>query len=667
VNVNDKTQLLRSVFSKNRTEELGYDVWRHFVIPPFYDRPDLKAARKPRVIVGGRGCGKTMLLRYLSHQSTFSPSRAIIPEEAFEHVGLYWRADTQFACLMDKRGIEPDVWQTAFNHWTALVLAIEILRSLSSIEGSRQEILTPEQTRKLDFSRLRAFDDFPPSREDLLVALEQRLWKFQTWVNNARTMPPPIFLPGRDFLLALIQSVRSQLPPLSDTTYFAYVDEYENLPTYQQRVINTWLKHSEEPLIFNLAVKRHGIQTNETVGNEFIADIHDYRTHDLDDYLEDDFEVFAAEVLFLQLSMAGIPASPSPVSDEVLRDPAKLPDRRRTEYQKKVVQSAESLFPDVTEADLATEVFQDDALSQTLRRRIELALRKRGNSSSLDRFFRPQIPSASTIAPALLNRDSLKPDEIAEEMDKLERGQDNRFLGKTDWVHNNFIGCLLLLYDPYSRACPFYAGFHTFCHLARGSLRHLLELCHKSIYQASVDLDLLNWPLAPQEQAEATRLASTAFLGEVRSFGRLGNRLHSFVMRLGTLFKLAHQRPTQSEPEQTHFSVSTGREQLTQEDKDFLLEATKWSVLFEEKGTKKKEPYVPEDTEYVLNPIYAPYFHISYRKKRKVELNTSELICLIRGSYAEVTALLSKFSRMWDVEPRQVVPTLFGGAERSED
>jgi len=133
------------------------------------------------------------------------------------------------------------------------------------------------------------------------------------------------------------------------------------------------------------------------------------------------------------------------------------------------------------------------------------------------------------------------------------------------------------------------------------------------------------------------------------------------------LFKLAHQRPTQSEPEQTHFSVTAGQEQLTQEDADFLVEATKWSVLFEEKGTKKKDAYVPEDTEYVLNPIYAPYFHISYRKRRKLELNTSELICLIRGSYAEVTALLLRFSRTWDVEPREVVPTLFEDAERSEE
>jgi hypothetical protein len=570
---------------------------------------------------------------------------------------------------MDQRGIAEDVWQTAFDHWAALVLATETLRSLSSIGGSNQQLLARERVAKLNLAELGAFDDFPSTRESVLQSLQRRLWTFQTWVNNARTMQPPTFLPGKDFVLALIQLVQSQIPPLSETTYFAYIDEYENLPLYQQRIVNTWLKHSEAPLIFNLAIKRHGIHTRETVGNEFISDISDYRTHDLDDYLQKDFEVFAAEILSLELSLAQLQASPE--SEQLLRDPERLRERREPSYQKTIVKSAESMFPDVSSEKLAEEVFKDPALADTLRRRIEIALKKKAGTlpekKAVDRFMRPKVPEASIIAPALLSRETNKPDEIAVEVDKLERGEDNRFRGKTDWLHNNFIGCLLQLYDPYSRACPFYAGFRTFCHLARGSLRHMLELCHKSIYQASVDLAPVQWPIAPQEQAEAARQASTAFLGEVRSFGRFGTRLHSFVHRLGTLFKLAHQRPTQSEPEQTHFSVTAGREQFTQDDLDFLVEATKWSVLFEERGTKTKDAFTAEDTDYVLNPIYAPYFHISYRKGRKLELSTSEVICLIRGSIGEVTALLSRFSRTWDVEPREVVPTLFEGSERSKE
>src|SRR5712671_1179025 len=122
----------QSVLSKNRAEELGGDVWKHFVIPHFYPRLDLTTAKKPRLIIGGRGCGKTMLLRYLSHQSMFSKHRSRGAAEPPKHIGLYWRTDTQFANLMAKRDTPDDVWSAAFCHMAALVLGLEVLHSLDS-------------------------------------------------------------------------------------------------------------------------------------------------------------------------------------------------------------------------------------------------------------------------------------------------------------------------------------------------------------------------------------------------------------------------------------------------------------------------------------------------------------------------------------------------------
>jgi hypothetical protein len=158
------------------------------------------------------------------------------------------------------------------------------------------------------------------------------------------------------------------------------------------------------------------------------------------------------------------------------------------------------------------------------------------------------------------------------------------------------------------------------------------------------------------EQAEAARNASAAFFGEIRSFGRRGNQLHTFVLRLGSLFGLAHRRPSQSESEQSHFSIRNGTEQLSAEDYNFLAEAVKWSVLYEHIDTKKKDEYKPQAVEYILNPIYAPYFHISYRKKRKLELSTSDVICLLRGNLKEFTELMKRYSKGWGIEPSEVAP-----------
>jgi hypothetical protein len=165
--------------------------------------------------------------------------------------------------------------------------------------------------------------------------------------------------------------------------------------------------------------------------------------------------------------------------------------------------------------------------------------------------------------------------------------------------------------------------------------------------------------IRPEVQAEAAREASAAFLREVRSFGPRGLQLHTFVLRLGSLFAISHQRPTQSEPEQTHFSIGEGNEQLSLDDLAFLKEATKWSVLYEEEETKKKDSGEPEGVEYVLAPIYAPYFHISYRKRRKLKLRTDDCVVLIRGTYDQVKELLKRYSTQWEVDRSELTPTLF--------
>ena len=50
-----------TILAKNRAEEFGHDLWQDFVIPPYFMELEILHSRKPSIIVGGRGCGKTML------------------------------------------------------------------------------------------------------------------------------------------------------------------------------------------------------------------------------------------------------------------------------------------------------------------------------------------------------------------------------------------------------------------------------------------------------------------------------------------------------------------------------------------------------------------------------------------------------------------------------
>jgi hypothetical protein len=655
--VMNSAEALHRVFSKNRTEELGHDVWRHFVVPPFYDRLDLQDARKPRVIVGGRGCGKTMLLRYLSHESTFSSDRPDVPIGALSHIGLYWRVDTQFARVMSGRGLPDETWVAAFDHLLAIVIGLEVLRSMRGISRSNIGGLPRIHLEAVKLRRLAPFDpSFDCNPIELESKLDVKLAEFELWIANVKKVSEPIFLPGRNFLLFLIRDLQEQLSFLANAIFFVYLDEFENLLEIQQRAINTCLKHSESPLIFNLAMKRNGFGTTGTLGEESINDIADYRTHDLERYLlEGDFQLFAAEVLFHNLTLAGLQEE----SDipRLLRDPSLLSQRREERHRSLILRRVGEMFPNLSHEELAETVFADEALHKTLLKKVSQALVQRKSNLEASMFVRPAQPQASIIIPALLSRKQAT-QEILEELDKLDSGFDNRFTGKTNWIHNNFIGALLSLYESYPRACPFYAGFTTFCLLARGNMRHFLELCHKSLNQVARSVERDGWTVPPADQASAARQVSADFLGEIRSFGRYGNRLHVFVLRLGSLFALAHTRPSQSEPEQCHFAVTRGKA-ISEEDNLLLVEAVKWSVLFEDEATKVKDEYQAASFEYVLNPIYSPYFHISYRKRRRLEITSDELHVLIGGSYEEVASLLRRYSAKWSVSLRDANQMLF--------
>jgi len=657
------TQLSPSdTLSPNRAEELGDNVWDHFVVPFFLPDIDLATATKARLLIGGRGCGKTMLLRYLSHSSQFSPSRIFNEPYPLNNIGVYWRMDTQFANTMRERGVSEDVWISAFQHATAVIVSRSILQSLQSIRDSQCPSVTPSDLEALDFFPLKAFrNDLKADFIGLLSQLREEVWRFETWANNPRHLSAPIFLPGSAFVRALISVIKEQLVRLQSVNFSVYIDEYENLLEYQQRIINTLLKHGEPPLLFHVASKKNGMRTRRTLGDEDITDIADYRIIDLDKYLhEKSFPVFAAEILFLRLSNAGynIPF----LNVQRIRDPGQVEERERREYQDTLLGAARTMLPKLTDEALAAQIFDDKVLYGKLLESLIHSLELSHSVIPAERFVSEKHKKATIVSPCIIARRKLRPEEILGELNKLDEGKTNKFSGGTNWIHNNFIGQVLLLYSAKHRVCPFYSGFDSFIYLARGNLRHFLELCYTSVKRARPSDGPVPLFISVDEQATAAKEASAALLKEIRGFGRQGNKLHSFTLALGSLFALAHSRPTQSEPEISHFSVG-GSSSIRPEDQELLNEAVKWSVLFEEEETKKKDLFQPGRTQWVLNPIYAPYFGITYRKKRKLEISADDLHVLNVGTYEDKKRLLNKYMSDWDVTSGSLNLSLFSHLE----
>ncbi|MEK6210552.1 MAG: hypothetical protein AABM64_09355 [Pseudomonadota bacterium] len=622
---------IRLAYAMNRAEELGRDVWEEFVVPLFFDQLEVRTQRKSLVVVGGRGCGKTTLLRYFSHNSQFSSKRHDIPASDLDYIGLYLRADTNFLSSLRGGGLTDETWHSAFRHSLACDLGIEVLDSLRSINCDESRVRRFGGLKELQFEALRNFDpkigiSYEAVRSYLVGSRDQLL----TWINNLESGGlKPVFLPAEQFVKRLIQLVRDQLPYLRNSLFAVFIDEYENLHDYQQRMINGLIKHGEPPLVFNIAMKRHGMQVRGTLGNESIQAVSDYRQIDLEERWETNFSLFAAELLFFRLiEKQREVAAYVPIDPTVLRDISKVPDRRdNTGYQERVLGAARKLLPRLTEADLATTAFSNSRILERLHKNIQQGLNAWNSNIDPAKFIRREAPDASLVSGALLNRNRERPETILEELEKYILKESNRF-DSSEWIKNNLVGVVLQLYATGQTPCPFFAGFENFVLMAHENIRQFLELVHQAFVRLPADIDVGTVLIHIEDQAEAVRTASSSFVREVRGCGTFANQLHGMVLTLGATLKVKHQQVSQSEPEITHFYIQRGD---IDDDLDmYLRESVKWSVLFEEPETKKKSMGA-KTFEYVLNPVFAGHFQISFRKKRSLPISANDLKIMFTG------------------------------------
>ena len=639
-------------FAKNRAEELGFDLWGEFVVPLYFERLALDEVRKPLVFEGGRGCGKTTLLRYLSHATQFSERRKLTPADMPSQIGLYLRADTQYLRTFRGDVLSDDGWQKAFEHELCLTIATEIFRALGALNTGVQRQKDFPGIATLDLSVWRDFDpEATPTFAGVAARLRSLKNQFAMWFNSPEDMPKPVFLPMKRVLDELISSIQAQLRFLANVVFFVFIDEYENLLEYQMRVINTRLKHSEAPLIFHVATKRNGMATRRTVGSEPLQERDDFRIFDVEEQSAVDYQLFAAELFCFRLRKKGIAIGPPEIGEDLLCSVTALAKRRTDEtYRKETIEAARQALPGLSYLEAAAYVLDDKTLRGRLRDQLSAALRETDTSLDAEQFIRDEAPIESICAPALIYQGKA-PKVVLGELDLAVQGKASKFKS-SDWSHHYFAGCMFHLFLPLQRPCVLYAGFDAFLKLSRNNARHFLELCHLSMLDAVFDNDCVQ-PIEIEAQAYAARAASSLFVKETQGSGDFGNRLFLVVNTLGQIFRLSQARPSQSEAERTHFSV--GRGVVDADSTEILAECVKWSVLFVAPETKVKDVRL-ESNEYIFNPIYAPYFGISTSKGRRLELKPETVKSLLTGTRVEMNALVVDYQKAWKLSELDQMP-----------
>ncbi len=609
---------LSQLFGGYRAEWLKEQIFDLFTEPSYF--PELKTPR-PCVLIGGRGTGKTTVLRGLSYEGQYALT-GNTPESipSWTYYGLYHRANVNRVSAFSGAGLDTDEWIPLFAHYVNLLFCDLIVRF---VDWYRLKLnvpldLNPEAFRRLASSlRLstvpNTFRAFGESLADARII-------FEAAINNIADKPRPELSIQGGPIDVLVQEL-SSIPQFQDKTFFFLIDEYENFLPYQQRVINTLIKHSGELYTFKIGVKELGLKTRTTLDEtQQLHHPSDYVRIDIADRLkEDQFHQFALSVC--NERMARIK----------LENGVSLGD-------------IQALLPGLSEdaeAELLGVQQEVDALI--------LKLEAKGKAAQ----------DLKKIEPLRAYLIKYWADAQGE---ALEETYDNFVQNPEAWRtrYSNYKHALLYHITKGKRGIRrYYAGWDVFTRLAAGNIRYLLELVDQSLLRHSRGGGQIDEPVSAKEQTLAAQGVGKKNLSELEGLSVSGAQLTKLLLGLGRVFGQMAEDSAGHAPEINEFYLSD--EPMNQDIEpvqasvsNILDSAVMHLALVRRPGTKLMSEADTRDYEYAMHPIFSAYFVFSYRRKRKMMLGSHEVMGLITKHRQTIREILRRHNREEDVLPEQL-------------
>lgn len=540
---------------------------------------DQMMSTKPTLILGGRGSGKTMLLR--SVRASLAPSirKAVsFQDEHLPYFGVYVRAtrgtfslseNIQFYNSLEATGI--------FYDELILRLGQSIVDELIKCQENgipKIDNLTERKISESISKNLRLFEiccDFA----SLETVIQDQIGNITDYVRDRiRQINSEYKVKSlqSENLIKLCKEILSIIPDLKNRYLCFLIDEYENLMPSQKIVINTLVKlHDASSYTFKIASKKTAFNISQTLEGQPLQEIDDYDPVDMD------FNIAIDD------------------------------DRKR--YVKHVVRICERI--------LREENFAKCNICDILEDR--------------DFYFKT---NKKTV-------DGLTKEEIMIEVKKLyssrKKPWDKLTPKQKDYLYSHFGNTAeYRILKPNVKS---YGGFNDLVMFSSGNLRIFLELCGMSYLFALRDgLDIKGGKLiTTQNQSRAIERLSDYYLGSLENMPQIGEYIHRFMIDLGDIIReklLKHPSETEasrlsiSNPEKLNIEAKISDEGNVKFTLNNIVDRCVMSSIFHEYGSRKgrrgKSGY-SASYDYILNRIFAQALRISPRPMLSTTLSCDDI------------------------------------------
>jgi hypothetical protein len=602
---------LGTLFGGYRAEWLGERLFELFTTPSYF--PELMTPR-PCVLMGGRGTGKTTILRCLSYAGQFALNgQRSETVTNWPFYGMYYRVNTNRVTAFRGPELDERGWQRHFAHYMNLELCDLTLQFLAWYQVHRPEAQTLSSAACAAVATSLNLDRVDSVRELADAVVHARL-RFEAIINNIGDEGSAPGLSMQGVPLDLLFSFISQLPQFRGRRFFFLIDEYENFEDYQQEVLNTLIKHAAGAYTFKVGVRELGFRRRTTLNrNEQLISPSDYVLINIVDKLEGRFEEFAAGVCNARLERLRI-QSPN------------------------VIRSVEKLFAELSETD--------EALLLGVKSRVQ--------------ELRGALENEGASDAELTAFDGLPP-LFSHFLEFWATGKKTTLLtalreylqNPSPWTQrfDNYRYAALFTIRRRKRGIrKYYAGWSVLARLAAGNIRYLLELIDTALLAHLHAERSLAEPIDPKTQTEAAAAVGKKNLTELEGLSIHGAKLTKLLLGLGRVFQVMAAKPEGHTPEANQFEVrdddtSEISTSHTAEVDDLLRGAVMHLALLRFAGTKPQDESDTKAYDYMVHPIFSPLFEFSYRRKRKISLSATDVLDVVTNPDRAIVRVLEQQHR----------------------
>lgn len=591
----------------------------------------------PMLILGGKGSGKTHVMRYFSY-----PLQKMRHQDDVAHgirtdgyLGIYFRCGGLNAARFSGKGQRSDVWDDVFQYYMELWVAQLLLSTVGDVLPSSGAPLPPQQSIYAGAREL--FDDppspFPRSLRALGATLKDLQRELDGAVNNCgitQELDARIRVTRGRLIFGLPQLLGRDVPMLEGVQYVYLVDEFENLSESQQRYVNTLLREKEIPCTFKIGARLYGVKTYGTYSaDEENKEGSEFEALHLDDILRRNrgYPDFARELCTRRLRAAGYlsrteeGASQGDGLDGCFvtfeRGPFAEPETNEIvqKYEGRERPHFVALRAKLARADTdCTAHLRDDPDAV---------------NGIVDALKCPSYPLLERLNIFLLYREWYRGHDLEEAAEAIRRQcsahvKDARAPSHYGDVLSHFRGDLLA---QLLRACDLkqrYLGFQTFVDMSDGLPRNLL-ITLKHIFRWATfngEDPFRQFPISTGAQQAGVREASEWFFRDARVAGTDGASIRNSVERLAQLFREIRYSDKPTECSLCTFSAEMAA--ASHEAQRIVELAEKWSLLISVAGGQRDKNTGRVDVKYQLNPMLAPRWDLPVSRRGAIALAPKE-------------------------------------------